>query len=413
MLPLTDRTRSFFILCATTVLTLVNVASAADDRLAPEDFAILPWGWTPGDEEVLRDIYKCGFNLAGFVAPEGVDAVQKAGLKCIVSDRRITSGVNLREDDPDEIRRTVKAATDPLRDHPAVYGWYLRDEPDAPYYDVLAKWCDALREAVPDHRRYINLFPIYVDMPRAGADSYEQYVELFVDKCKPQFISYDNYSLMDDGSLRDGYYRNLEVMRDASLRHDIPFWNIVLSNSHFRYAEPTDATLRFQLYTTLAYGARGISYFTYFTPQTGNYRLGPIDQFGHKTATWDALRRVNLQIHKLGPVYITLRSVNVFHHPDVPEGSRRIDTSRHIAEVAGGDLLVGEFDDPDGRPYAMVVNKSRTTSCAYSVKFKNGGEILMVNAYTGATHAWRGEQNWLAPGQGMLLTAKPAAKAAP
>ncbi len=54
-------------------------------RLAPEEFAILPWGHTPGDADSLREIRDCGFNLAGFVAPEHLDAVAAAGLKCIVS----------------------------------------------------------------------------------------------------------------------------------------------------------------------------------------------------------------------------------------------------------------------------------------------------------------------------------------
>ena len=34
---------------------------------------------------------------------------------------------------------------------------------------------------------------------------------------------------------------------------------------------------------------------------------GPlIDQFGNKTPTWDMLRNVNLQLHKLGPTYIKM-----------------------------------------------------------------------------------------------------------
>ena len=42
--------------------------------LKPEEFAVLPWGWTPGDAQVLETIRDCGFNLAGFVAPEHLDA---------------------------------------------------------------------------------------------------------------------------------------------------------------------------------------------------------------------------------------------------------------------------------------------------------------------------------------------------
>lgn len=396
--------------CVTATLCLSPAAPpsalAEGARLDPADFAILPWGRTPGDESALREIHACGFNLAGFVSPKHVDLVEQAGLRCIVSDKRITNGVAHRIEDVEEIARRVSNATRRLRDHPAVFGWYLRDEPDAPYLDVLSRWCDVFRDTVPDQHRYINLFPIYVNYPAIGVEDYEQYVDLFVSKCKPQFISYDNYSLMADGSLRPGYFKNLEIVRAAALKNDIPFWNIVLSNSHFHYADPSDITLRFQMYTTLAYGARGISYFTYFLSSTGNYRLGPIDQFGHKTPTWDMLRRVNLQIHKLGPVYITLKSINVFHHPNVPDGCRGIASSVNVSEVTGGDLLVGEFLDPKGKPYAIVVNKSLADSCAYSLRFRQGGENLMVNAYTGRTHPWGREQNWLAPGQGMLLTCR-------
>lgn len=211
---------------------------------------------------------------------------------------------------------------------------------------------------------------------------------------------------MDDGSLRDGYFQNLEAVRAVAQRHSLPFWNIVLSNAHFSYAEPTEAGLRFQLYTTLAYGARGISYFTYFTPAIGNYRLAPVDQFGHKTATWNMLRNVNLQAHRLGPVYVKLRSVNVFHHPDVPRGCSGLQSSRYIAEVGGGSLLVGEFEGPGGQPFVMVVNKSLQRSTAFSVKFKDSGQIQLVNPYTGRTEPWGGENSWLAAGQGMLLCLK-------
>ena len=136
-------------------------ALAEQPRLDPADFAILPWGWTPGDESALREIHACGFNLAGFVAPKHVDLVEQAGLQCIVSDKRITNGIAHRIEDDEEIAKRVSNATRRLRDHPAVFGWYLRDEPDAPYLDVLSQWCDAFRDAVPDpaslHQSVSNL----------------------------------------------------------------------------------------------------------------------------------------------------------------------------------------------------------------------------------------------------------------
>ena len=54
----------------------------------------------------------------------------------------------------------------------------------------------------------------------------------------------------------------------------------------------------------------------------------------------------------------------------------------------------------------IVVNKDLQFSTAFSVKFKPAGEVMVTNAYNGSSHAWAGEQNWLAPGQGMLLSIK-------
>jgi len=68
-----------------------------------------------------------------------------------------------------------------------------------------------------------------------------------VSLCNPTELSYDHYALMDDGSLRNGYWQNLEQMRTAALRSKLPFWNIVLTVAHFNYREPTAADLRFQV----------------------------------------------------------------------------------------------------------------------------------------------------------------------
>lgn len=387
------------------VSTLPGAVFAADvKRVAPEDFAILPWGGTKADPAVLKDIAECGFNLAGFVLPEGLDAVHAAGLKCIVSGHNTHVGDAEARLDEGEIAKRVEPLVKQVGKHPAVFGYYLRDEPTAHAFPGLANWVAAYRKTDPDVRCYINLFPNVASIPQLGVTTYDEYVESFVTTVKPSFISYDHYALMDDGSLKEGYFQNLESVRKIALKYNLPFWNIVLSNAHFHYAEPSENGLRFQAYTTLAYGARGISYFTYFAPPTGNYRLAPIDQFGHKTAVWEMLRNVNLQIHQLAPTYLKLKSVNVFHHPDVPKECQDIASSKFVQEVGGGKFVVGEFEGPQGRPFVIVVNKDLHKSASFTIRFKQDGQIMQVNSYSGALHRWAGENNWLAPGQGMLLS---------
>jgi hypothetical protein len=371
--------------------------------LQPEEFAILPWSWIPADREVLDGIRACGFNLAGFVAPEALDAVQAAGLKAIVSAAETNVGDAEAGLADDEVQRRVKALVGLVGQHPATFGYYLRDEPSAAVYPGLARWAAAYAGAHPAALAYINLFPNYASAAQMGVATYEEYLSRYVATVKPRFVSYDHYALMDDGSLRGGYFQNLEAVRRVALASGIPFWNIVLGNAHFHYAEPSPAGLRFQLYTTLAYGGRGISFFTYLTPDVGNYRLAALDQFGHRTPTWDMLRQVNLQLHRLGPTYLQLSSQNVFHHGQVPEGCRDLGSSQLLARLDGGNLLVGEFAGPGQREAVMVVNKDLARSTAFELEFKRPGHVTLVSPYSGAESAWAGEQCWLAPGQGMLL----------
>ena len=375
-------------------------------RLTPEQFAILPWGETPGTPEALQTVYDCGFNLAGFVKPEFLDLVSAAQLKCIVIDKdQHPCEPEFPMDEP-AIRRHVEALFQRVGGHKAVFGYYVFDEPCVQFYPELQLWVDSYRRVAPQAIAYINIFANLATSRQMGVATYAQYVESYVQTVRPSFLSYDHYALMADGSVRNGYFQNLEVIRTAALRYNLPFWNTVLANAHYTYAAPTDAGLRFQLYTTLAYGARGISYFTYFTPNIGNYRLGPIDQFGRKTPTWDMLRNVNMQLHRIGPVFTKLRSIGAFHYPNAPEGCIGLDQSRWIDSLDGGNLMVGEFEGPEGEPFVLVVNKSLQDSVPLELRFKEPGRIQFVSAYTGQLLNWAPDNHWLAPGQGLLLCLK-------
>ena len=279
----------------------------------------MAWNSVPNDLAVLGKMHDAGLTVAGFAAPGTLDACEAAGLKAIVSDPRC-DGYDWQNVDDAKARTNVANLAAEVGKHPAVFGYYLRDEPPAAFFPGLAKVADLLRERSPGKWPYINLFPDYATPDQLGTSNYTEYLERFVALCHPTIISYDNYSLMDDGSVRDNYWTNLESVRAACRKHDLEFWNIVLAVSHFSYRELNDADFRFEVYTTLAYGGRGISYFTYFAPATGNYRNAAIDQFGHETPTWHSMQYVNLQIQKLAPTLLQLTSDAVYHIGKIPAG---------------------------------------------------------------------------------------------
>jgi hypothetical protein len=366
-------------------------------------FPIMAWNGAPKDLAVLQRMHECGLTIAGFAAPGTLDACRAAGLKAIVSDAR-TSGYDWVNVDEAKARKNIKSLVAKVGRHPAVFGYYLRDEPEAAAFPGLAKVAGLIRELSPGKWPYINLFPDYATPGQLGAANYAEYLERFITTCHPTIISYDNYSLMDNGSLRENYWTNLEAVRAACQKHGIEFWNIVLSVAHFSYRELNAADLRFEAYTTLAYGGRGISYFTYFTSGTGNYRMAPIDQFGHQTPTWYFMQHVNLQIQKLAPTLLQLRSDAVYHFGQIPSVANGPPTNSLVSGVGGDNFLVGDFTHRDGSRYLMVVNKDLAKSRPCSPQFRTAPRrVQHVSAYSGALTSFEGEDVWLPPGGGVLL----------
>src|SRR5262245_59138109 len=60
-----------------------------DFFVGPEFLAIFPWDHLPATQADYHQARECGFNLAGFVAPENLDLVAAAKMKCFVSDPSI------------------------------------------------------------------------------------------------------------------------------------------------------------------------------------------------------------------------------------------------------------------------------------------------------------------------------------
>ena len=384
------------------------------DRVATSDFIIFPWSgmnWNkiPADgvkaqwgdfasmNEAMRDLYDCGFNTSGFTGVQNLKHARNNHLMGILELGTDAHRETTQEEADATINKLMASITDP-EDRKTVYAISICDEPHIVHLPKLGVWAEAVRKQrfLP----YINLLPI-----GAGGWKYEDYLDQYVKICNPPVISYDNYSVREGGRLDENFFfSNIESVRNKSLQSGIPFWNVVLSNAHFNYPEPSDATLSIQVYSTLAYGGKGIGWFTYYTPNAGNYRLAPVDRFGYRTKTWEMIRHINLQIHALAPVYCKLKSINVFHTGNIPQTCQGIDSAQLVETISDASFLVGEFTDTGGKPYIMVVNKNMQSSVNFDVQFKEKGRVMLINQFGYGLLPFGGEQKWLAPGCGALLT---------
>jgi hypothetical protein len=351
---------SMRLLLLTLIVPLIALAGPpvhAVRWVVPERFLISFWCAPPPGETTLeryQEIAGAGFNAvlppcAGPITPELnrriLELCAQTGLKAIVSDPRLGSG--------DE--RTGSSGLDATLDtvvadyakSPALLGYFLGDEPSAGQFPRLALLDNGLRARDPKHLPYVNLFPNYATAAQLGTTTYPAYVRQFLETVRPKLLSFDHYALVGPGE-RPTYFENLEVIRRETLRAEVPFSAILLATPHGPYRDPSEADLRWQVYTSLAYGARGILYFTYWTPrdETWHFHNGILDERGHRTAHYEPVRRLNGELNALAPTLVRLRSTGVYHTGGLPIGTSSLPAGGTVREVRGGEAVVGLFREP-------------------------------------------------------------------
>jgi hypothetical protein len=118
----------------------------------------------------------------------------------------------------------------------------------------------------------------------------------------------------------------------------------------------SDSLIRFQVYASLAYGAQGIWYFTYFDgiqKGRGYETLGEVRE--HQLPGWPTVAEANRRVAQWGPALLGRTCVGVFRTSwPVPAGVRPGEGK--LIEQMSGDLLVGILTKADAPPLAMVVD---------------------------------------------------------
>ena len=257
----------------------------------------------------LRGMADCYFNMsdASDGQKQNLSLCKKLGLNTIISARgKHLTGKDWMAMSDEEIDAYVKQMIEDGGKSDAIVGYHICDEPSAMAFPKLAVAVAAVRKYAPGKMATINLYPNYATLwtldqvkSQLGTRTYKEYLEQAATIIKPDMISYDNYMVqfsMDqsDAKRTAQYYTNIMAVREVSLKYGIPWWNVVSGNQIRHYTTiPTLSNLLLQAYTSLAAGAGGIRWFTYWQ---GGYNYAPINKQERRTQTWHYLREVNRQL---------------------------------------------------------------------------------------------------------------------
>ena len=331
------------------------------------ELPILAWYSIPEENislERFQELKEAGFNVnlssvGSFdKALASLDYGEQTGVKIVFSCHDMW-------EDPEGTAAKVK-------DHPALFGYSLGDEPNNARFPVLADMADRLRSVDPDHVIYVNLFPNYAPDEVLGS-TYPEHVRKYIEEVRPPLVSFDFYPVTEDG-IRERWWENLEVISRESAAAGLPFWAFALSTSHKPYPIPTMASLRLQFYTDLAYGAQGLQYFTYWNPVPGTWDFhdAPIDLDGNRTPVYDLVKAMNAELQARADIFVGDKVLQVRHTgetvppgvtplTDLPEPLTALDTHGKGAVVS---LL-----ENGGFRYLMLVNRSLDEGFDYDIAF--------------------------------------------
>lgn len=382
-----------------------------------------PGDTMPVNERTAEQLVAGGWNLAWTKKPADLDLYHKFGVRVMFQIGKP------KLDDPEQIK-AFHAVVDSVSTHPALYAYYLADEPGMGGFAELARIASHLRRKDPAHLPFVNLFPTYASQEQLGVSAddaerakvgyptnfagvgandgtvlrYREYLKRFVEVFHPGLISYDHYHFLKD---RDGaqYFLNLALIRAAAKEAGIPFLNIIQScNSEAEgWREPGEHEVRWLTYTSLAYGAQGIAHFRY---DIGLWKESAVVP----TPLYWALCGINREFVSIARQLQPLKSLDVYHCGKPPLGGKVMpDDSAFRPTPANERVMLGLFGKTEAQATHVVV---------VNLDYKNASVIHFagpkpMELFHPATATWTepkaetdGVKLDLAPGGGALLRVK-------
>jgi hypothetical protein len=323
------------------------------------------------------------------------------------------------------------SATLPTASRAAHAGYIPADEPhhdNQPGGDARTTMTNALlrqsRLNTGDPSR-LAWFPLgAIWMTNTGANdltAYAAYVDSYVNDPSTRVISFDYYAFNTStatnswgvngftaygGPREVTYYRSIGIYADrvrTALNNGrvLNYWGIPNAVDHEpdgpgslrRHPIPTLERANYEMFSHLAYGAKGIFWFTYGLPDDANY---------HASAQTDAtiyanIKAVNLTLKSMGPTLMRLNRLTTVHgtsrdpaslEPGLPTLSS--ETNRQsvlVSQTIPGNIEIGIFVNPGNKDnYLIVHNKSITASSTVTLTV-NG--LVYVKKHTKVSDSWR------------------------
>ena len=370
----------------------------AQVRIKPNRFPIGFWSTgmpLPSSTAMLDDWDEAGFSMiygGHWTYAPGIKNLMQwllfqgemRNFQVIIEDTRIDApGVG--ESIPADYAQRVRQVIEDYGHYSALFGFKIDDESDARVFENTYACADIAREGAPTHQIIINMFPWYnwtgayyqysnfqdfmTDLTNLHADSE---MEVFSADC---YFQLDTVVPPENGTW-DTFFPSMYRYGQWCRQNQRDLWHIVLAIPHtayqadgitprFNYEIPNEAVIRWQFNCSIAYGARGVFYYTFYTPNLPEFGEGAIDLNGDRTEIFYWLKDTHSDFRQTyGDMFLELELTKVMQagqqFGSVPAFAP--DELITGVNVSGGisnyPLIISRFADPAGGEYVMLVNNT-------------------------------------------------------
>ena len=273
--------------------------------------------------------------------------------------------------------------------HPSFAGFDIFDEPAQSRFPTVGALTDIVRRVAPGLLPYSNLWP-------GNGPDYAGFLQSYIDTVRPPLISFDRYPILTDG-IDLNYFDNWVIYRDASLTSGLPSWTYVQSVGFNGHRVPTASQLAWQVNVSLAYGCKGVQYFTYWTPDPARgegftQALMTVD--GQRTPLYGAAKALNRSwLQPVGRELKPLVSESVQHANDdpLPPSAAAFAPGDHLSTASGDAAVLGLFRSAqdDGTRYLLVANRDPDAAASVGIGL-NQANVKSVSHFVPATGTYHG-----------------------
>ena len=322
-------------------------------------------------ESHVRDLCDCGIDFIVGIRPQerkALDLLHRHGVKVVAT--HVFPPLPPRRDvakyeELAPVARYDESGAAFVRkglDHDAIREFCLRDEPSALEFSYLADAIRRINKSYGGKPVYVNLYPKYASVAKnstsealseLGTVDYTTYIDAYCRTMPLDYISFDFYLYSRDSILKD-YYDNFRIVADACRRTGRRLRFIPQVNSRMPDLWISENMLRFQAFSSMAFGAESLTWACY---TAGWWTNQVIDAKGIKTQQYNKLRTVNAEIRAMASAYMRFRNVAT-HFVGYGDGCKVLPSAgifRSIRALDGLPVLVGEMMPRDKGSLARAI----------------------------------------------------------